>query len=104
MGGGAAILSPGVRQGNPIVRFLSFVEEGGAAKFGVEAALGKEFAVCPLLHHFAEVENKDAVGMAHGAEAVGDDEGGAVHHETFKSLLDESLGFRVHAGGSLVEQ
>ena len=55
-----------------------------------------------LLHDFPKVEHVDAIGMAHGAQAVGDDKGRAVHHQAFQGLLNEALGLRVHAGRGFV--
>ena len=50
---------------------------------------------------FAQDEN--LVGMADGAEAVGDDEAGAVGEQAFERFLNELFGAGVHAGGGLVE-
>ena len=49
-------------------------------------------------------ENVDAIRVAHRAEAVGDDEAGAVDHEAFQCLLDEALRLGVHAGGGFVQE
>ena len=49
------------------------------------------------------VQHQDQVGAAHGAQAVGDDEGGAALHQPVERLLDQLLGLGVHAGGGVVE-
>ena len=41
--------------------------------------------------------------MAHGAEAVGDHEGGAVAGDLLQATLDGRLGFVVHCGGGFIE-
>lgn len=51
----------------------------------------------------ALVEDQDAVGVADGGQAVGDDDGGAALHEFFDGGLDELFGFGVDAAGGLVE-
>ena len=43
----------------------------------------------------ALVDDHDAVGLEHGGEAVGDDEGGAVGHEAFQGLVHKVLALRV---------
>src|SRR5258705_13727007 len=62
-----------------------------------------ELIVFSLADDFAAVHDDDAVGGEYGAEAVGDDEGGALVHEAFYGLLDEVLAFGVHLAGGFVE-
>ena len=57
-----------------------------------------------LGHELAIVENKDAVGIAHGCQAMGDNEGGAVGGELFQRILDEGLAFRIKGAGCFIEQ
>ena len=64
---------------------------------------GHQLVVAPQLGDAAVVDHDDAVGVAHGREAVGDDEGGASVHQVGEGLLDEVLALRVEGGGGLVE-
>ena len=57
-----------------------------------------------LLDQLTMVEDADEIRIADGAEAVGDDEGGAVGAEAVKGLLDEFLGGVVEGGGRFVQQ
>lgn len=41
------------------------------------------------LHHQALIHDQHLVGIADGAETVGDDEAGAAREEFFQSLLDD---------------
>ena len=47
--------------------------------------------------------DKDLIGRADGAEAMGDDKAGAVGHEALEGFLDEPFGGGIDAGGGLVE-
>jgi hypothetical protein len=49
-------------------------------------------------------EDADPIGLAHGGEAVGDDEASAVGSEVFKRVLHEAFGAVVECGGCFVEQ
>ncbi len=55
------------------------------------------------LDNFAVIDHQNFIGIAHGAEAVGDDKRGAAFHQPLERLLDELLGGGVHAGGGLIE-
>ena len=57
-----------------------------------------------LLDDASVLKHVDAVGVAHGAEAVRDDEARALLHEPFERFLDLPLRFRVHTRGGLIEQ
>ena len=72
-------------------------------QFGVFAAQVEEGAVGAAFDDFAVFEDEDEVGAGDGAEAVGDDEGGAVGDEFFKGVLDEHFGVGVDGGGGFVE-
>jgi hypothetical protein len=51
----------------------------------------------------AAIEHDDAIGAAHRAEAVRDDEGGASGHDAVHRLEDLLLGPGVDGGGGIVE-
>ena len=69
----------------------------------VAAVEAKELVVSALFKNAAMVEYDDLVGIAHGGEPMGDDEGGTALHEAVHSLLYKTLGTGVDAGGGLVE-
>ena len=56
------------------------------------------------LEDAAFFEDADAIGLAHGREAVGDDEASAVGSEVFERVLDEAFGAVVERRGRFVEQ
>ena len=96
-----------MRAGSRNLEFLeTFLDEGGvldAGEAGVEAVLRHEFIVGAALDDAALAQDEDLAGPADGAEAVGDDEAGAVGHEAVEGFLNEPLGGGVHAGGGFVE-
>ena len=59
--------------------------------------------VRPPLDDGAVVDDEDEVGVAHGAEAVGDDQGRAVAQRLVERPLQGLLGLAVEVGGGLVE-
>ena len=50
------------------------------------------------------LEDEYFVGHAHGAQALGDDEGGPADHQPFQRQLNQALGFGIDARGGVVEQ
>jgi hypothetical protein len=44
--------------------------------------LGEKFVVGALFNDLASLDNADAVGVADGAEAVGDDHGRSLRHQS----------------------
>ena len=48
-------------------------------------------------------EDEDSVGVADGAQAVGDDNGGAPYGYLLKGALDEGFGFVIDRGGRFIE-
>ena len=52
----------------------------------------------------ALVEDVDDVGLDDGAEAVGDDDGGAVGTKFRQRGLNEMLGFHIDSGGGFIEE
>jgi hypothetical protein len=79
-------------------------DERFPAEVGIKATCGDEFIVRALLGDAATFEDVDAVGIAHGGKAVGDDEAGALLHEAFESFLNLSLRLGVHTGGGFIEE
>src|ERR1700680_4563361 len=68
----------------------------------VDTLVSQEFVVGTLFCQPAGVDDDDAVGAADGAEAVGDDEGGAPGGQAFQGLLDEGFGLVIERGRWLV--
>lgn len=50
------------------------------------------------------VKNVDGIGLDDGAEAVGNDEAGAIGAEFGEGLLDELFGFYIDGRGGFIEQ
>src|SRR5687768_6901960 len=70
---------------------------------GVEAALAQKLGVGAALGDPALVEDDDLVGIDHGRQTVGDDDGGAARGDAAQGLLDRRLGSAVERAGGLVE-
>jgi hypothetical protein len=51
----------------------------------------------------AVVQNHQPVGPAHGAEPVGDDQGGPAHQKAFQSILHQSLALGIETAGGFIE-
>jgi len=85
------------RTKNSMMR-LRFTAEGGVETMGAE-----EFFMRAPFDDPAPFHHKNLVGMAHGGEAVGDDETGTACQEMLKGLLNEALGRIVDTGGGLIE-
>src|SRR6185295_8709768 len=78
----------------------------GELDFGdvaVVAGLADEFGMVAGLGDAAVFQDDDEVGGFHGAEAVGDDEDGAVDHDEFQGAADEVFGFRVDGGEGVIQ-
>ena len=69
----------------------------------VQATLGQQCGVGAVLHDPAGVHDQDAVGVADGAEAVRDHEGGAALHQAFQGGLHQCFRFIVQGAGGLVQ-
>ena len=65
---------------------------------GICAALGKQLCVAALPDDVAVVHKEDAVRVADGGEAVGDDKGGSALHERRHCFTDLGFGPGFHAG------
>ena len=72
-------------------------------ELSVEPALGEELLVRAAFGDAALVEDDDAVGVADGREAVGDDDGGALRLEAREGAAHRLLVDRVQMRGRLVE-
>ena len=57
-----------------------------------------------LFDNPAFIHHDDAVSLANGCQAVGDDDRGAAFHQMLKRILDQLLAFCVESAGRLVEQ
>ena len=68
----------------------------------VAVFFGQEFLMAALLDNLPFVHSDDAVGHAHGGEAVGDDEHGAVAADGLHLLHDGAFGFVVQRTGGFV--
>ena len=70
---------------------------------GVEAVLGEEFGVVAGFADAALVQHIDAVHIADGGEAVGDDQAGLALHEHMDAVLHQRLGGAVYGTGGFVQ-
>ena len=73
-------------------------------EFGVEAVAGHELVVGAAFGDDSALDDGDLVGVADGAETMGDGDDGLALHELFEGVDDEFFGFAVERGGGLVEQ
>ena len=55
------------------------------------------------LDDLAAIHDQDDVGGEDGAEAVGDDDAGAVRHDLFERVLNQRLGLAIEAAGGFVQ-
>src|SRR5215210_573147 len=62
---------------------------------GVEAAQPQQLRMGAFLDDPATINNDQAVGTAHRAQAVGDDQRGATHQQLPECVLDQALALRV---------
>src|ERR1700719_3972633 len=70
---------------------------------GVAPAGADELVVVVILDDAAALDRDDAVGAAHGREAMGDDQHGAVLRDLAHVLLDDALALVIERAGRLVE-
>ena len=69
----------------------------------ISAAASQELGVTALFDDPTAIDHDDAVGEAHGRQAVGDDEGGAPGGRALERFHHDALGVGVETGGRLVE-
>ncbi len=69
----------------------------------VEALLGEQGVVVALFNETAVVDDEHLVSLADGAQAVGDDEGGAPGHEAQERFLNVEFGARIDAARGFVQ-
>ena len=73
-------------------------------ELGVEAIVRHEFVMRAVFGDDSSVDDDDLVGVADGAEAVGDGDDGLALHQPFQRVDHEFFGFAVERGGGFVEQ
>src|SRR3546814_2170556 len=66
-----------------------------AGQPGVKSSLANQIVVRTLFDNLACIHHHDAVGRANGGQTMRDHDGGAVTHQTIKSVLDQSFGFGI---------
>ena len=71
---------------------------------GAEQVGGQDLLWGPDGSNCAICEHHDPVRSAHGGEAVGDHQRGAVLHQAFERLLDELFALGIQGAGRFVEQ
>lgn len=69
----------------------------------IEAALAQQGFMCAALNDLAVIDDQNLVGIADGAQAVGDDEAGAPLHQVQHRRLNMLLRARVHTAGGLIQ-
>src|SRR5690348_6687020 len=79
------------------IQELKVVEAAVGAQVAHEVLVGADVGDNPILQYH------DTVGVAHGGEAVGDDDNGAAAHQVLQSRLHQSLGLAVQGGSGFVE-
>src|SRR6185437_1189960 len=88
----AAVIGSGARGGE-----LQVVEPPVGAGGGVELIVASGF------DHPAGLQHQNAVGVADGREAVGDDQHGAVLHQVGERALHQQLALVVERAGGLIK-
>lgn len=73
-----------------------------AVQIVVVTALLEQFQVFSLLHNFTVPDYQDQIRLPDGAEAVGDEEGGAVPKKVVNGSLDQLLCLGIDGGGGLI--
>src|SRR5437879_2326270 len=103
---------PRRRAWRPITSGGSAGRRGGSARdafhlerveAAIEAVLRDQLVVTADLGDAPLVNDDDAVGVAHGGQAMRDDEHGAAAHEVGQRLLHHELALGVEIGGRLVQ-
>ena len=69
----------------------------------IHTASGQQFAVRAPLHDAVILDDQQLIGVADGAQPVGNDEAGTALQQFLQCGLDQPLGARVHARRGLIE-
>src|SRR6188768_3069313 len=72
-------------------------------KVGISAAPFHQAIVAAFFNDAAMIEHDDAIGVTDGAEAMGDDNRGALVQHDIESLLNLCFRQGINAGGSFIE-
>ena len=70
---------------------------------GKSASACNQFGEAAALHHAPLVEHQDFIGIAHGRQAMRDDECRPARHQGLQRLPDARLGRRIQRTGRFVE-
>lgn len=73
-----------------------------APQAGINTAGCDQVIVTALLDELTVFQDEDAVGVADGGQAMGDDNGGASYRNLLERALDEGLGLVVDRGGGFI--
>ena len=69
----------------------------------IESILCHERIVCTAFNDLSFLQYNDLIGMADGAQPVGNDDAGEVGHHFIDSVLYQSFAFGIEGGSGLVE-
>ena len=64
---------------------------------------GDQLVMGSPLHDLPVLDDQDLVGLANGAQAVGDDKGGAPPDQLIQTFLNEDLALGIQIGGGFVQ-
>ena len=70
---------------------------------GVKSVAGNQRLVVAGFHNLTILQRQNSVGVADGAQAVGDDQAGTSLHQSVQCLLDQDFAFGVEGTGGFVE-
>ena len=90
--------------GKFICQFLFGVAELHRVQLGIQACFRHQFFVRAQLDDFAFVQHGDAVGHFHSAEAMGDDDRGAMLHQVVQGFLHQFFRFVVQRTGGFIQK
>ena len=91
------------RLGFSFLRSRGLFGEVAGVELVVLALLGDQLVVGAALYYAALLHDHDAVRVADGGEAVGDDEGRAAVHQGVHAVLHQLLGAGIDGARGLVE-
>ena len=83
--------------GSSIFPELSFI------KLCIQAFSGYQFGMRTAFDDLTAVDDQDQVGCQDGAEAMGDNDAGALSHDALQGFLDELFRFAVQAAGGFIQ-